>query len=79
MEFCTATETESALIALSGSWALQNLQLKEIERLYKACCEAIDSHDASSVKNESVPTAKQLGQDIRDVRALAKAVNDRGK
>lgn len=40
-------------------------EFREIERLHKACCEVIDSHDASSVKNESVPTARQLGQDIK--------------
>ncbi len=54
-------------------------ELQEIERLYKACCEVIDSHDASSIKNPSVPTAKQLGKDIQDVRALVKAIKDRRK
>ncbi|MDF0643471.1 MAG: AAA family ATPase [Nitrospira sp.] len=54
-------------------------EFKEIERLHKVCCEVIDSHDASSVKNQPVPTAEQLGQDIRDVRSLAKAVKGRGK
>ena len=52
-------------------------EFREIDRLHRACCEVIDAHDVSSVKNEPVPTAKQLGKDIADVRALVKAVKDR--
>ena len=54
-------------------------EFQEIQRLYKVCCEVIDSHDASSVKNESVPSPKQLGIDIGSVRALVKTVKDRRK
>ncbi|BFU90994.1 MAG: hypothetical protein NTAFB01_21810 [Nitrospira sp.] len=54
-------------------------EFKEIERVYKVCCEVIDSHDASSIMNPSVPTAKQLGKDIQDVRVLVKAIKDRRK
>lgn len=64
---------------LNGVVGFTESEFKEIERLYKACCEVIDSHDASSVKNESVPTAKQLGVDIGGVRAVVKAVKDRRK
>ena len=52
-------------------------EFKEIDRLHGACCRVTDAHDASSVKNEPVSTAKQLGKDIADVRALAKAVKGR--
>jgi energy-coupling factor transporter ATP-binding protein EcfA2 len=54
-------------------------EFKEVERLYKACCELIDSHDPSSEKNEPVPSAKQLGVDIGSVRTLVKTVKDRRK
>lgn len=58
---------------LDGVVGFTGFEFREIERLHKACCEVIDSHDASSVKNESVPTAKQLGQDIEDVRGDCKS------
>ena len=54
-------------------------EFKEIERIHKACCEVIDSHDPSSVKNDPVPDAKQLGIDIADVRGVVKMVKDRRK
>ena len=54
-------------------------EFKEIERIYKACCGVIDSHDHSSVKNDPVPNAKQLGIDIADVRGVVKVVKDRRK
>jgi energy-coupling factor transporter ATP-binding protein EcfA2 len=54
-------------------------EFKEIERLHKACCEVTDSHDPSSVKNDSVPNAKQLGIDIADVKQVVKAIKDRRK
>ncbi len=52
-------------------------EFREIDRLHRACCEVIDAHDVSSVKNEPVPTAKQLGKAIADVRALVTAIKDR--
>ena len=52
-------------------------EFREIERLYKACCEVIDSHDPSSIKNSPVPSAEQLGIDITAVRDLVRAVKDR--
>lgn len=58
---------------LDGVVGFTGSEFREIERLHKACCGVIDSHDASSVKNESVPTAKQLGQDIEDVRGDCKS------
>ncbi len=54
-------------------------EFKEIERIYKACSEVTDSHDPSSVKNDPVPNAMQLGVDIADVRGVVKVVKDRRK
>ena len=54
-------------------------EFKEIERVHKACCEIIDSHDPSSVKNDPVPDAKRLGIEIADVRGVVKMVKDRRK
>lgn len=52
-------------------------EFREIKRLYKVCCEAIDSHDSSSIKNSPVPSAEQLDIDIKAVRGLVKEVKDR--
>jgi len=54
-------------------------EFKEIERLHKACCDAVDAHDPSSVKNVAVPDAKQLGKDIADLRAIVEIIKTRRK
>ena len=54
-------------------------EFKEIERVYGVCSGVIDSHDPSSIKNNPVPTAKQLEVDIADVRGIVKAVKERKK
>lgn len=54
-------------------------EFKEIERVYKACCEVTEAHDPSSIKNDPVPNAKQLGIDIADVRQVVNTINARRK
>lgn len=50
---------------------------REISRLHKTCCEVVTAHDPASLKNAPSPTAKQLGQDIGDLKALINAIKSR--
>lgn len=54
-------------------------EFKEVERLHKACCDVLDAHDLSSVKNAAVPDATQLGKDIADLRTVMEKIKTRRK
>jgi len=54
-------------------------EYKEILRLHETCCDIVDSHDPSSAKNSPVPSAKELGQDIADLKAFIEGVRSRRK
>ena len=54
-------------------------EFKEINRLYKACCDVVDSHDSASAKNAPVPSANQYGQDIVALKKIAETIRNRKK
>ena len=72
-------QDEIRFIHLRGVVGFTEDEFKEIERLHKACCVVVDAHDPSSVKNASVPDAKQLGKDIADLRAVVERIKARRK
>lgn len=54
-------------------------EYKEIARLHKVCSDVVDSHDHSTEKNPSVPSASQLGKDIADLKVFAEGFRSRRK
>jgi len=54
-------------------------EYNEIARLHKACCDVVSSHASSSAKNKPVPTARQLGKDIADLRSIVETIKARRK
>jgi len=54
-------------------------EYKEIARLHKACCDVADAHDPSSAKNASIPSAKNLGKDIEDLKKIIEVIKERRK
>jgi len=51
----------------------------EINRLYQRCNTLIDAHDPASAKNPPVPTPAEFLQDIVDLKAVIKVIQDRRK
>lgn len=45
----------------------------------KRCCDVVDAHDPPSAKNSPVPTARQLGKDIADLKSVVGAIKARRK
>lgn len=64
---------------LDGVVGVTDTDFKTIARLHKACCDVVDSHDPSSAKNSPVPNAKQLGQDIADLKTVVDSIKSRRK
>jgi hypothetical protein len=64
---------------LDGAVGVTATDFKTIARLHKACCDVVDSHDPASAKNSPVPNAKQLGQDIADLKTLVDSIKSRRK
>ncbi|MBU0471453.1 MAG: AAA family ATPase [Nanoarchaeota archaeon] len=64
---------------LSNVVGFSNIECKEILRLHKRCCDVISAHDSSSVKNASVPTAVELGEDIVKLKQLIEIIKSRRK
>ncbi|MHB1055992.1 MAG: AAA family ATPase [Thermoleophilia bacterium] len=59
---------------LPGVAALGVPECAEIVGLYKCCCDFTNAHDASSFKNETVPTATDLGTDIARLRTVIETI-----
>ncbi len=57
----------------------EDAEHKAIAQLHKRCCDVVDAHDPSSAKNAAVPTALELGQDLSDLQAVIKSIQDRRK
>ena len=51
----------------------------EIERIYKKCCDVTEAHDPSSGKNSPVPTAQNLGEDLKALEGLISTIQTRKK
>lgn len=66
----------NGLIAVAG---LEESDCKEIAGLYQRCNDVVDSHDPSSSKNDTVPTALELGIDIQDLQKIIKNIQDSRK
>ena len=49
----------------------------DIARIYKRCCDVIDSHDPSSDRGISLPSASDLGSDIQELRQLIANIKQR--
>ena len=49
----------------------------DIARIYKRCCDVIDSHDPSSDRGISLPSAVDLGNDIQELRQVIANINQR--
>ena len=62
--------------SLESVACLVDSDCKEIARLYQHCSTVVDSHDPSSDKNDPVPTATKLGEDIDDLKNVIKAIKD---
>ncbi len=67
------------VIRLQGVVGFTDAECKEINRLYKACSDVVDSHNPSSAKDSSVPSAEQLGKDIAALKAVAETIKTRRK
>jgi len=52
---------------------------KEIQRLFKKCCDVTAAHDAAAGKQASVPDTKELAKDITDTKSLLGAIRARHK
>lgn len=57
----------------------EDAEHKAIAQLHKRCCDVVDAHDPSSAKNAAVPTALEFGQDLSDLQAVIKSIQDRRK
>lgn len=64
---------------LDGVVGVTGAEYKTIAKLHKACCDVVDSHDPASAKNSPVPNAKQLGQDIADLKTVVDGIKSRRK
>ncbi len=51
----------------------------EINRLYQRCNDLVEAHDPSSDKNVPVPSPVELDNDIQDLKAVIKDIQDRRK
>ncbi|EOD77588.1 hypothetical protein D515_03712 [Grimontia indica] len=49
----------------------------DIERIYKRCCEVVESHDPSGDRGIALPTASDLKNDINDLRNVIKRITAR--
>jgi len=54
--------------------SLSDSQCQRITKLYDKCSDFVDSHDHSSDKNNSTPTADELGQDISELRSIISSI-----
>jgi len=54
--------------------SLSSSQCRRITILYEKSSDFVDSHDHSSDKNNSVPTADELGQDISELRSIINSI-----
>jgi hypothetical protein len=52
---------------------------KEIQRLFKKCCDVTAAHDAAAGKQASVPNTKDLAKDIVDTKTLLDTIRARHK
>ena len=52
---------------------------KEIQRLFKKCCDVTAAHDPASGKQASIPDPKELAEDIKATKTLLEAIRARHK
>ena len=64
---------------LSGVVGFAEVEFNEINRLHKTCCRVVDSHDAASAKNATVPSAVELARDIADLKKVTEVIKARIK
>ena len=63
--------------SLSGVVGFDSKECDEIERIHKKCCDVTEAHDPSSGKNSPVPTAQNLGEDLKALEALISTIQSR--
>jgi energy-coupling factor transporter ATP-binding protein EcfA2 len=56
---------------------LEDGEVTELLRLNQRCHDIVEAHDPSSAKDLPPPSASELRQDIEDLKALIKRINDR--
>ena len=54
-------------------------EYEAIDKLHKRCCNVVLSHDPSSAKAATVPTATDFGNDIATLKAIVEMIKDRRK
>lgn len=54
-------------------------EYQKVAHLHKRCCDVVTAHDPSTAKNASVPTAVDLGTDIKQLKDLIDAIVTRRK
>ncbi|MCK5602956.1 AAA family ATPase, partial [Candidatus Pacearchaeota archaeon] len=64
---------------LNGIVGVAEVNCKEIQRLHKQCCDVTEAHDPSSAKNATIPTPRELGDDITALVAVIQAIKDSRK
>ena len=59
--------------------SLSERNCNEITQLHRKCNKVVSSHDRPSDKNESVPTAQELGEDIESLKSIIKQIHESRK
>jgi len=65
--------------SLKNVVGFEQSEYEEIDKLHKRCCDVVSAHDPSSEKDVAVPTAVDLGNDIKTLKELVKTIKDRRK
>lgn len=65
--------------SLADVVGFERKEYEAIDELHKNCCDVVTAHDASSAKAASIPSAKDLFDDIAKIKSLVEAIKLRRK